>query len=179
MAEKSAQNLVAALEQSKRRPLHRFLNALGIRHVGERIAAILAQRFPSLDAVMDATEEELLDVDEVGGEVAASIRAFFDRDEVRETIARLRAAGLDPRPEARSGGGVLEGEVIVFTGTLATMSREAAKAAAAAHGAAVGSSVTKKTTLVVAGEKAGSKLKKAEQLGIPVLTEEEFAEKIS
>jgi DNA ligase (NAD+) len=178
MATKSAENLVEALEESKARPLHRFLNALGIRHVGERIAELLAQRLKSLDALMQASAEDLLEIDEVGEEVAASVRAFFDREEVRETIVRLRAAGVDPRPAERSRGGVLEGEVIVFTGTLTQLSRDGAKAAAAAQGASVGSSVTKKTTLVVAGDKAGSKLKKAEELGIRILSEDEFIERI-
>lgn len=176
MAEKSARNLVAGLERSKTRPLHRFLNGLGIRHVGERIAEILAQRFASLDALRAATEEELLDVDEIGPEVAASLRAFFARPEVEEVLARLKAAGVDPKPEARRAGGPLTGEVIVFTGTLEKLSRDAAKARAVSNGASVGSSVTKKTTLVVAGEKAGSKLKKAEELGIRVVTEDEFLE---
>ena len=178
MAEKSASNLVEALEKSKTRPLHRFLNGLGIRHVGERIAEILAQRFESLDALKAATEEELLAVDEVGPEVAASLSAFFRREEVSRTIQRLRAAGVDPRPAPRARTGPLSGEVIVFTGTLTKLSRDAAKAAATSRGASVGSSVTRKTTLVVAGEKAGSKLKRAEELKIRVLTEDEFVELI-
>jgi DNA ligase (NAD+) len=178
MAEKSARNLVGALEKSKKQPLHRFLNALGIRHVGERIAEILAQRYRSLDALIAADEEDLVAVDEIGVEVAASIRSFFARDEVQRTLKRLAGAGFDPQPVAAVEGGPLEGQVVVFTGTLTTMSRDEAKATAAAAGATVGSSVTKKTTLVVVGEKAGSKRKKAEELGIPVLTEEEFAQKI-
>ena len=178
MAQKSASNLVAALERSKTRPLHRFLNGLGIRHVGERIAEIIAQRYRSLAALMAASEEELTDVDEVGSEVAASIVQFFARDEVARMIERLQAAGLDPQPADPVAGGRLRGQVVVFTGSLKEMSREAAKAAATRHGAAVGSSVTRKTTLVVAGEKAGSKLKKAEELGIEIVTEEEFIERV-
>jgi len=178
MAAKSARNLVEAIEGSKTRPLHRFLNALGIRHVGERIAEILAQRFRTLDALMEADEEELLDVDEVGPEVATSIRQFFSRDAVREGIRRLREAGVDPRPAPRARKGPLTGEVVVFTGSLDKLSREAAKARATRAGASVGTSVTKKTTLVVAGEKAGSKLKKAKELEIRIVDEDGFLEMI-
>jgi DNA ligase (NAD+) len=176
MAEKSAQNLVDALEASKRRPLDRFLNGLGIRHIGERTAEILAQRFSGLDALMDASEEDLLAMDEVGPEAATSLRAFFAREDVKKVIARLREKGVDPQPPMQTSGGVLAGEVIVFTGTLTGLTRDAAKARATSAGASVGSSVTKKTTLVVAGEKSGSKLKKAEELGIRIVSEEEFLE---
>jgi DNA ligase (NAD+) len=174
MAEKSAGNLIAQIDGSKRRPLHRFLNALGIRHVGERIAEILAERFPTLDALMEAPEEELLSVEEIGPEVAKSIREFFARPQVRDVIGRLREKGVEPQPFERKRGGVLAGQVVVFTGTLAHLTRDAAKARATSAGAVVGSSVTKKTTLVVAGEKAGSKLKEAAKLGVRVVSEEEF-----
>ncbi len=174
MAEKSAQNLIDAIAASTRRPLQGFLNALGIRHVGERIAEILAQRFRTLDALMDAPEEELQSVEEIGPEVGKSIREFFGRPQVRDVIARLRAAGVEPQPFEGRKEGVLAGEVVVFTGTLGKLTREAAKARAAAAGATVGSSITAKTTLVVAGEKAGSKLKKAKELGVRVVTEDEF-----
>jgi DNA ligase (NAD+) len=176
MAEKSAANLVEALERSKRRPLHRFLNALGIRHVGERIAEILAHRFPTVDALIEASEEELLSVEEIGPEVASSIRAFFARPQARDVIDRLRKRGVEPRPVERVTTGPLAGQVVVFTGTLGKLTREAAKARAAAAGAVVGSSITAKTTLVVAGEKAGSKLKQAKELGVRVVTEDEFLE---
>jgi DNA ligase (NAD+) len=176
MAEKSAQNLVAALEKSKERPLDRFLNGLGIRHIGERMAEILAQRYRGLDALMDATEEDLLAMDEVGPEAAASLRAFFAREDVKKMIARLRESGVDPRPVERVAGGPLAGEVVVFTGTLTELTRDAAKARATSAGASVGSSVTRKTTLVVAGEKSGSKLKKAEELGLRTVSEKEFLE---
>ena len=176
MAEKSARNLVEALEKSKRRPLDRFLNGLGIRHVGERTSEILAQRFQSLDALMEATEEDLLAMDEVGPEAATSLRAFFAREDVRKVIARLHDAGVDPRPAERAADGPLAGEVVVFTGTLAGLTRDAAKARATGAGASVGSSLTRKTTLVVAGEKSGSKRKKAEELGVRIVNEEEFLE---
>jgi len=115
----------------------------------------------------------------VGPEVAASLRAFFARDEVEEVMQRLRKAGVDPAPMAAPAEGALSGEVIVFTGKLERMSRDAAKTRAVAAGAAVGSSITRKTTLVVAGAKAGSKLDKARELEIPILTEEEFLERLA
>jgi DNA ligase (NAD+) len=174
MAEKSAANLIWQIEGSKRPPLERFVNALGIRNVGERIAEILAERFGTLDALMEATEEDLLSVEEIGPEVAKSILEFFGRPEVKDMIGRLRAAGVAPQPFERRKEGVLAGEVVVFTGTLTQLTRDAAKARAVAAGAVVGSAITKKTTLVVAGEKAGSKLKKAAELGIRVITEAEF-----
>jgi len=179
MAEKSANNLVEALEGSKRRPLPRFLNALGIRHVGQRVAEILAHRFGSLEALQEASEEDLLDVDEVGPEVAQSVRNFFDRPQNREVLRRLREAGVDPQPVEPVEGGKLDGEVVVLTGTLESMTRDEAKARLQALGASVGSSVTKKTTIVVAGEKAGSKLKKAKELGVRVLDEDGFSELIA
>ncbi len=174
MAEKSAGNLIGEIEGSRRPSLHRFLNALGIRNVGERLAEILAERFHTLDALMEASEEDLLSVEEIGPEVARSIREYFGRPDTKDMIARLRVAGVEPQPFVRRTDGPLAGEVVVFTGTLTTLTRDAAKARAAAAGAVVASSITKKTTLVVAGEKAGSKLKKAAELGIRILTEEEF-----
>jgi len=177
MAKKSAENLVESVERSRKRPLHRFLNGLGIRHVGERIAEILAHRFGSLDAIVEADEEDLLAVDEIGPEVAASLAAFFDRDEVKDVLRRLKEAGVEPEPLGRAEGGPLSGEVVVFTGSLPTLSRDAAKTRAQQAGASVGTSVTKKTTLLVAGDKPGSKRKKAEELGVEVIDEEEFLER--
>ncbi|MEM8885533.1 MAG: NAD-dependent DNA ligase LigA [Planctomycetota bacterium] len=176
MGEKSATNLVAALAASRTRPLPRFLNGLGIRHVGERSSEILAQRFGTLDAIVAATEEELLDVDEIGPEVAESLRGFFSRPQNLEVLRRLEQAGLDPQPVEAVEGGKLDGEVVVLTGTLSGMTRDEAKARLQALGASVGSSVTKKTTMLVAGEKAGSKLKKAKELEIRILDEDALLE---
>ena len=178
MAEKSARNLVDGIEKSKERALPFFLNALGIRHVGERISEILARRFKTLEAVTDATEEDLVAIDEIGPEVAASLHAFFERPQNKKMIQRLRAAGLKPRSVEETTGGILEGEVVVFTGSLETITRDAAKTLAASLGATVGSSITNKPTLVVAGPGAGSKLKKAEELDLPVLDEQEFLRRI-
>ncbi|MFQ5845604.1 MAG: NAD-dependent DNA ligase LigA, partial [Planctomycetota bacterium] len=174
MADKSARNLMEAVEASKRRPLHRFLGALGIRHVGERMAEIVARSFRTLDALMAATEEELVALDEVGPEVAGSLRAWFARPQNRRMIERLLAAGVAPQPVETPSGGAFSGEVVVFTGTLETITRDAAKVLAQSLGASVGSSVTKRTTLVVAGGGAGSKLEQAKERGLPVLDEQEF-----
>ena len=178
MAEKSALNLVAGIEKSKERPLPFFLNALGIRHVGERISEILARRFKTLEALMEATEEDLVALDEIGPEVAASLHAFFERPQNKKMIEKLRAAGVKPQAVEETAGGILEGEVVVFTGLLETITRDAAKTLAASLGATIGLSITKKTTLVVAGPDAGSKLKKAEELDLPVLDEQEFLRRI-
>ena len=178
MGQKSAENVVAGIARSKTRPLHNFLNGLAVRHVGERISELLAQRYKSLDALLAATEEELLDVDEVGPEVATSLRAFLEGEENAAMLQRLQDAGVDPQPPEEVEGGVLSGEVVVFTGKLEILSRDGAKALAQRHGATVGSSVTQKTTLVVAGPGAGSKLKKAKELEIEVLEEQEFLDRV-
>ncbi|WP_038216404.1 NAD-dependent DNA ligase LigA [Xenophilus azovorans] len=173
MAEKSAANLVAALEHSKSTTLPRFLFALGIRHVGESTAKELARHFGGLDAVMDASEEALLEVDDVGPVVAQSIHTFFQQPHNREVVEQLRAAGVhweegEPAPRAVLP---LAGKTFVITGTLPTLSREEAKERLEAAGAKVAGSVSKKTSYVVAGEAAGSKLDKAQELGIEVLDE--------
>ena len=128
--------------------------------------------------MLAATEEDLLDVDEIGPEVATSVRGFLDNEDNAAMLRRLQEAGVDPQPPEEVEGGVLTGQVVVFTGTLEIMSRDGAKALAQQHGATVGSSVTKKTTLVVAGPGAGSKLKKAKELEIEVLEEQEFLDRV-
>jgi DNA ligase (NAD+) len=174
MADKSAGNLVAALDKSKRTTLPRFLYALGIRHVGEATAKDLARHFGAIDRVMDASVEQLLQVDDVGPVVAHSIHTFFAQPHNREVVEQLRAAGIHwdehdaaARPEALP----LAGLTVVLTGTLPTLSRDEAKALLEAAGAKVAGSVSKKTAYVVAGEEAGSKLDKARDLGVPVLDE--------
>jgi DNA ligase (NAD+) len=173
MGEKSAMNLVAALERSKSTTLPRFLFALGIRHVGEATAKDLARHFGSLDRVMDAPEAELLQVPDVGPVVAHSIRTFFDQAHNREVAEALRAAGIT-WPEGEGATTVpqtLAGKTLVLTGTLPNLGREDAKALIEAAGGKVAGSVSKKTFAVVAGDEAGSKLDKARELGIPVLDE--------
>jgi DNA ligase (NAD+) len=174
MADKSAANLVAALEKSKHTTLARFLFALGIRHVGETTAKDLARHFGALDRLMDASVEQLLEVDDVGPTVAQSIRTFFEQPHNREVVEQLRAAGVswhehdgtaDPAPRP------LAGKTFVLTGALPTLEREAAKALIEAAGGKVAGSVSRKTHYVVAGDAAGSKLDKARELGIDVIDE--------
>ncbi len=173
MAEKSAMNVLEALEKSKATTLPRFLFGLGIRHVGEATAKDLARHFGQLDAIMDATVEQLLQVPDVGPVVAQSIRTFFDQPHNREVVEQLRACGVhweegEPSPAAQLP---LAGKTFVLTGTLPTLSREEAKARLEAAGAKVAGSVSKKTDYVVAGAEAGSKLDKAQALGVPILDE--------
>jgi DNA ligase (NAD+) len=175
MGEKSAQNLVDGLAKSKQATLPRFLFALGIRQVGETTAKDLAKHFGSLDAIIDASVEQLLAVNEVGPVVAQSIHTFFAQDHNREVVAQLRAAGIQwPEGEgaaANQAPQVLAGKTLVLTGTLPTLGRDDAKALIEAAGGKVSGSVSKKTHYVVAGEEAGSKLDKARELGITVLDE--------
>ncbi|PXW26168.1 NAD-dependent DNA ligase LigA [Paraburkholderia caballeronis] len=175
-ADKSAQNLLDSLEHAKSTTLARFIYALGIRHVGESTAKDLAKHFGSLDPIMDAPVEELLEVNDVGPVVAESIRQFFAEEHNRTVIEQLRAPGRVTWPEGppapKAPVGVLAGKTVVLTGTLPTLARDDAKAMLEAAGAKVAGSVSKKTDYVVAGADAGSKLAKAEELGVPVLDEE-------
>jgi DNA ligase (NAD+) len=177
MGTKSAEKLVRQIEQSKQQPLPRLLNALGIRFVGERTAQFLAAKFPSVDALMEATEEELQRADEIGPKVARSIRTYFEDAHNVALVERLRAAGLTftyepPKPAATVEG--LTGKTFVLTGTLPSMTRDEAKARIEAVGGKVTGFVSKKTDYVIAGNEAGSKLDKARVLGIPVLDEAAF-----
>ena len=171
--EKSADNLLASLAESRHRPLARLLFALGIRMVGERTAKLLAQHFGSLTALEAASEEELQVVDEIGPKVAASVRAFFADPRQQRRLAALAAAGVEPPPvESPTAASLpLAGKTVVLTGKLASMSREEAAEKLEALGARVAGSVSKKTSFVVAGEDAGSKLDKARDLGIEILDE--------
>ena len=176
MADKSAMNVVAALDKSKQTTLPRFLFGLGIRHVGEATAKDLARHFGLMDRIMDATEAQLLEVRDVGPVVAHSIRTFFDQPHNREVVEQLRAAGVhwpETEPQAQSDATALplHGKTLVLTGTLPSLSRDDAKALIEAAGGKVAGSVSKKTSYVVAGSEAGSKLDKAQELGIPVLDE--------
>ena len=181
MGDKSADNLLAALEKAKNRPLSRLLHGLGIREVGEHLAENLAAGFNTMDALSAATEEELLAVDEVGGVIAASVREFFTVPENLDLIARLRAAGVrlhqrDADEAAEDGPRPFEGMTFVVTGALEGWSRDEAHALIKRLGGRPTGSVSKKTTYVLAGSDAGSKLDKALALGVPVLTEAQFRE---
>ena len=173
MAEKSANNVLASIEKSKQTTLPRFLFGLGIRHVGEATAKELARHFGNMDAIMDATLEQLLQVADVGPIVAQSIRTFFDQAHNREVVEQLRACGVHwQEGEANAAATLpLVGQTFVLTGTLPTLSRDQAKDMLEALGAKVAGSVSKKTHYVVAGAQAGSKLDKAQELGVPVLDE--------
>ena len=173
MAEKSALNVLAALEKSKQTTLPRFLFGLGIRNVGESTAKDLAKHFGKLDAIMAASVEELLQVKDVGPVVADSIHTFFAQPHNREVVEQLRAGGVHWSEEepAEKAPQILAGMTVVLTGTLPTLGRDAAKDMLEAAGAKVSGSVSKKTSYVVAGAEAGSKLAKAEELGVPVLDE--------
>ena len=173
MADKSAQNIVLALEKSKQTTLPRFLFGLGIRHVGEATAKELARHFGSLDAIMDASEEQLLAVADVGPTVAHSLRTFFDQPHNREVVEQLRACGVhwEEGAPAAQASQPLAGKTLVLTGTLPTLSRDEAKDLIEAAGGKVAGSVSKKTAYVVAGVEAGSKLDKARELGVAILDE--------
>ncbi|BDU55553.1 NAD-dependent DNA ligase LigA [Limnohabitans sp. TEGF004] len=173
MAEKSANNVLASIEKSKQTTLPRFLFGLGIRHVGEATAKELARHFGKMDAIMDATVDQLLQVADVGPIVALSLRTFFDQPHNREVVEQLRACGVTwTECEPTAGASLpLAGQTFVLTGTLPTLSRDQAKDMLEALGAKVAGSVSKKTHCVVAGAEAGSKLDKAQELGIKVLDE--------
>lgn len=172
MGRKSAENLIAALEKARRPNLGRLLFALGIRHVGETTARDLARRFGVIEAVMSADEEALLTVPDVGPAVADSVSRFFAEPHNREIVSKLLAAGVEPQTEAApQGGQALAGKTFVLTGTLPTLSRDEATRRILAVGGKVSGSVSGKTAYVVAGEEAGSKLVKAEQLGVAILDE--------
>jgi DNA ligase (NAD+) len=174
-ADKSAQNLLDALGKAKHTSLPRFIYALGIRHVGETTAKDLARYFGALDPLLDASLDDLLEVNDVGPVVAESVHNFFAEPHNRQVIEQLRAAGVswpEGPPAPRAPKGVLAGKTIVLTGTLPTLSREDAKEMLEAAGAKVTGSVSKKTDYVVAGAEAGGKLAKAEELGIPVFDED-------
>lgn len=176
IGEKTARTLLKEIEQSKKAPLNRMLFGLGIRFVGERTAQLLAEEFGSMDALMDASLEELERVNEVGPKVSQAIREFFDEAKNRKLIEHLRDAGLTFTAQKRKKSSQLEGLTFVLTGTLPSLSREDAKAKIEAAGGRVSGSVSKKTSYVVAGEDAGSKLDKAQDLKVPVIDEVKLLE---
>jgi DNA ligase (NAD+) len=177
--EKSADNLLAALEEARQPTLTRFLAALGIRYIGEITAALLEQHYGSLEQIASATQEDLLEIDGIGDQAARSISAYFSDAQVLAVLDQLRQAGLAPQASPASNGSLpLAGAVLVFTGSLEQLSRDEAKKLVREQGGQIASSITRKVTHVVAGEKAGSKLRKAEEAGKQILSEEDFLEMV-
>ena len=175
MGPKSAANVIRNIDGSRALPMPRVLGALGIRFVGERTAELLANHFEDLDRIASASADELQQAQEVGPKVAESIRAFFDEAQNKELLARLKAAGLQFKHTApKREGGPLAGMTFVITGTLPDLSRDDAKAKIEAAGGKVASAVSRKTNYLLAGEDAGSKLKKAQELGIAIMDEEQL-----
>ncbi|HIK59007.1 MAG TPA: NAD-dependent DNA ligase LigA, partial [Nitrospinaceae bacterium] len=173
MAEKSAQNLITEIEKSKSAGLSRFLNALGVRHVGQRTAILLARKFRSMTKLKETSYEDLEKTDEVGPIIAESLKSFFDRDTNRQEIARLRERGIlmEERDDEKTGE-LFDGRQFVLTGTLSRFTREEAKEKIESLGGRVTSTISKKTDFLVAGASAGSKLEKAQELGTEILDEE-------
>jgi DNA ligase (NAD+) len=174
MAQKSAENLITSIEKSKSRGQARLLHALGIRHVGQRAAAVLAQNFHSMDKLQQASFEDLEQVDEIGPIMAESLRAFFGQEANQKEIERLAEFGVVLNEERKESGNALEGKQFVLTGTLKDFSRDLAKEKILSQGGRVTSSVSKKTDYVVAGADPGSKRDKAEKLGVDILDEDQF-----
>ncbi|MBR2934199.1 MAG: NAD-dependent DNA ligase LigA [Oscillospiraceae bacterium] len=179
MGKKSAENLMAAIEKSKENDLSRLLYAFGIRQVGQKAAKTLAQHFGTLEALQNATAEQLTAVDDIGTITAQSLRGWFDSEQSRHLIDRLRLAGVNMTAAQQGTDRRFEGMTFVLTGALERFTRDEASALIEERGGKASGSVSQKTTYVVAGENAGSKLKKANELGIPVLTEEEFEQMLS
>jgi DNA ligase (NAD+) len=178
MGDKLAENLLGAVERSKEPELSRFIYALGIRHVGEHTARLLANAFGTIDNLEKAREAELLSIREIGPQVCQSILTFFHNLENLRVIERLLAAGVKPTAEEKKVGGRFTGKTFVFTGTFTRFTRDEAKRLVENEGGHAAGSVSKKTDFVVAGAEAGSKLEKARELGVKVLSEEEFREMI-
>ncbi len=177
-AEKSAQNLIDAINLAKQNPLDKLLCGLGIRLIGARGAKAIAKHFGNIDSIMSATIEDVLKIDDIGEKMAESLVHYFGEPETIELIERMKAAGVNMTAEESTEGGSLEGKTFVLTGTLPTLKRSEAQELIEKNGGKVSGSVSKKTDFVVAGEEAGSKLQKAESLGVKVISEAELLEMI-
>jgi len=176
MGEKSAKNLVVAINESRSCGLGKLLNALSIRHVGKTVASILARFFGTMEAIVAADLESLVAVDEVGGIIAESLFEYIHSDAGREVLADLTQVGVNMESTEfiDADGGVLAGKIIVVTGTLTRFTRTEVQGLIEMHSGKVSSSISSKTDFLVAGDKAGSKLSKAKKLGVRILSEEEF-----
>ena len=178
MAEKSAGNVIKAIEKSRTQPLWRLIAALGIRHIGSQSAQILTEQFGSLDALMSAGQEELAEIDQIGPTMAESVYEYFRNSRNRMVIDQLLAAGVKPKQPQMKRSDKLAGKTIVVTGTLANFSRQQAEQMIRQAGGKASSSVSKKTDFVLAGKEAGSKLDKAQKLGVKVINENQFLDMI-
>jgi DNA ligase (NAD+) len=180
MGDKSSENLLQAIERSKRRPLARFLYALGIRYVGEFVAQLLAEHFGSLRRIMEASFEDLLAIEGIGPKVAEAVWQFFRNPENRAMLEELEALGVVPEEETAevtaSPGGPLQGKTFVFTGALSRFSRKEAEELVRQKGGKVANAVSRKVDYLVVGENPGGKLEEARQKNVRILTEEEFYE---
>lgn len=180
MAEKSAENLINALEKSKDNPLRRLLFGLGIRFVGEKAARLLAESFETMDRLSEASQEELTEIDEIGPKIGEAVEQFFKTGETEPVLEKLRKAGVNfTEPKLQTASNVFEGKTFVFSGALNGYTRDQAKALVEERGGQVSSSVSKKTDYLVAGDDPGSKLEKAEKLGVEVIDEAQFKDLIS
>jgi DNA ligase (NAD+) len=178
MGDKSAANLISAISRSQTPTLEKFIFALGIRHVGEHIAKILAESFANISSLLATTEERLLTIRDIGPEVAGSIIKFFHEPANIKVLAKLHEAGVRPQEVAVLRKAPLSGKSFVFTGTMSNMSRLEAKKSVLALGGLVTTSITKTTDYLVAGESPGSKLNKAQQTGIVIIDEQDFTKLI-
>ena len=180
MGEKSAQNLINALEKSKTNPLYRLINAFGIRHIGEKAAKILSAKYKTLDNLRNASVEELTEIVDIGGKMAQSVVEFFMQEQSIAFIDKLENAGVTCIDDSENSiiDRRFEGMTFVLTGTLSKYKRSEAGKIIENYGGKTSSSVSKKTTYVLAGEDAGSKLDKANSLGVTVISEDEFEEMI-
>jgi len=179
MGEKSASNLIEAIQNSKKQPLNRLIYALGIPLIGSKASLTLAQEFKTMDRLQNATHEELTQIPEIGDKMAQSIIAFFAQEQTKRMIQRLKEAGVNMTYEEKAGPKPLENLTFVLTGALEKYSRAEAQAIIESLGGNVTSSVSKKTDYVVVGKDPGSKYTKALELGVKILNEEEFEELIS
>jgi DNA ligase (NAD+) len=179
MADKSAQNIIDAIEKSKTKPLSKFLYALGIRHVGETTAEDLARHFSRLDDFFHLSEEDLMEIEGIGPEVAASVIQFFRDKKNKESIELLKKAGVKVIEPKIKEKGKLAGKTFLFTGTLKTFGRDEARNIVESMGGMTASSVSKKVDYVVVGEDPGSKFDKAKEIGIKILSEEEFKKMVT
>jgi len=179
MGEKSVDNLLRSIETSKSNDLSRLLFGLGIRNVGQKAAALICEKFNSIDALISASMEEISAISGIGPIIAQSVAEYFAQPQSLALIEQFRRAGVNLTSESKQKGNALEGLTFVLTGTLPTYTRDQAKEIIESMGGKVSSSVSKKTSYVLAGEDAGSKLTKAQTLGIPILDEEAFQQMLA